>query len=342
MVYKEFNFSIKKLKKYNYRWLKNSFFYKNLDISSEETVNVPFCSKNSKDIFLYFKVIDFWEVYLPPKHFFDLIFSNKEQALEILEDMQNSKFYDFLRSVLKSKYLDKDFPIFACKYELPEILLYSKNKYTFSYEIVDIIIKSKNFELFIIALDSEIQADFNASEIAQSGNLQFLKNMPKSFFWKDTLSSAAFSGNLECLKYVHGIVRKLNSIVFRSAIQSGSIECIKYLHKNNCPWNESNYYISPFNNPLESLKFLYENNYPLNKDILSDLIICNQVETFKYFSDKLPLNNLLVYEAVKNNRFECLKILIEKGLGVTDILEAISRNVGNTEMTAYINNEINR
>uniref|UniRef100_A0A6C0AF93 DUF3447 domain-containing protein n=1 Tax=viral metagenome TaxID=1070528 RepID=A0A6C0AF93_9ZZZZ len=350
MVYKESNFLLKKLKKYNYRWLKNSFFYKNLDINLDinfETINVPFCSKNSKDIFLYFKVIDFWEVYLHPKHFFDLIFSNKDEALKILEDMQNSKLYDFLRSVLKSKYLDTDFPIFACKYELPEILLYSKNKYKFSYNMINIIIKSKNFELFKIALDSEVRPFFNASEIAQTGNLQFLRYMPKGFFCKDTLSSAAYSGNIECLKYVHCFVKKLDPSIFFSALQSGSIECVKYLHENNClwtPWTEQNYYIiySDNHNTFEILKFLYEHNYTIDKIFLLDLILCNQVEILKYFLDKFPLDNSLVYQAVKRNRFECLKILVEKGLRVSEMLAAISRNVGNNEMTEYINNEINR
>uniref|UniRef100_A0A6C0AER6 Ankyrin repeat protein n=1 Tax=viral metagenome TaxID=1070528 RepID=A0A6C0AER6_9ZZZZ len=348
-IYAEFKFSINLLEDENYIWLKNSYFYKNLDSDSQELLDIPFCSENCQDIFLYIKVLDFWGIDLPPESFFNLIFNNKLEAYMILKNMQNSKFYDFLKDILQSDDINRDFAMLAFKHILPDILLYSWNKYEWSSTMANIVVENKNFDLFLILFNSEFASFFDINVLAEKGCTDFLKHLHENgtIFDNEVLYYSALSGNVECLKYIHSIQKTLDERTFSGAVYSKSIDCIKYLHENNCPWDRDIdlpyalfTIIKKNHDPIECLKFLYENGYLFFKGILKRIVECGSIKCLEYLFDKVPIEYDLHDIAAEKEHFECLKFLHEKGFRFTKITKYLARN--NKEMLNYIEDVIQK
>ena len=81
---------------------------------------------------------------------------------------------------------------------------------------------------------------------------------------KETTTSAAEFGHLECMEYLHkngciwhGCPWDKHVTLF--AATNGHLECLTYLHKNGCLWNEK---ATSANGHLECLKYLHKNGCP--------------------------------------------------------------------------------
>lgn len=339
-IYQPFKFHIGLLENEEYFWLKKSYFYSLLDQEYKDIIDVPFCSIYCKDIFLYLKVIDFWKVTLPPKDFFDLILENKMLTFIVLENMYNSKLYDFLKSILQSTNLNKDFPIFSCKYELPDMLLYSQDKYLWTDEMLDIILDNKNFELFLIVFNSSFSISID--KVAKKGCFEFLKYINENSeveFTEEILSCSAKSGNIDFLKYVHEIHNNLNWGILYDAFSSNSIECVEYLCENNCPWNECVVYFGNHDDPVDCLRYLYKKGCPMRFGLLKECAELGYLKCFTFLLDEnyqemeFHLNNLVNIKP-KNNYFQYIKILFERGFTFSKITRYLARD--NLDVLNYL------
>ena len=98
---------IKLLENSEYSFLKKSDFYKSLDFeeinnNEEFELNIEFCSKDTKDINLFIRIIDLWQVTYCPEEFYNLILKEKPlETLEYLLSITGSKFIKFLIGICK-------------------------------------------------------------------------------------------------------------------------------------------------------------------------------------------------------------------------------------------------
>uniref|UniRef100_A0A6C0AEW6 Uncharacterized protein n=1 Tax=viral metagenome TaxID=1070528 RepID=A0A6C0AEW6_9ZZZZ len=88
--------SIKRLNTNKFSWLQNSHFYKNID-NFDEPVYLEYCSKYTKDIKKYLRVINLWGVTYFPKEFIYLFYKTKPlKEISELFDSTGDPLYDFL------------------------------------------------------------------------------------------------------------------------------------------------------------------------------------------------------------------------------------------------------
>ena len=92
--------SIKRLNTNKFSWLQNSHFYQNID-NFEEPIYLEYCSKYTKDIKKYLRVINLWGVTYFPKEFLDLFYKTKPlKEISELFDSTGDSSYEFLMLTL--------------------------------------------------------------------------------------------------------------------------------------------------------------------------------------------------------------------------------------------------
>lgn len=88
--------SIKRLNTNKFSWLQNSEFYKNID-NFEEPIYLEYCSKYTKDIKKYLRVINLWGISYFPKEFLDLFYKTKPlKEISELFNLTQDLSYNFL------------------------------------------------------------------------------------------------------------------------------------------------------------------------------------------------------------------------------------------------------
>ncbi len=134
--------SFKKLDENKFSWLKKSIFYESLD-DSDEDIYLEYCSKYTKDIKKYLRVINLWGIYYFPKEFLVLFYKIKPlKEISKLFDITRDKFYEFLRDSLLSDNI--------CHYTIKMNKIdFLKNLYDCGYEKtnVDCLLALKNLEI---------------------------------------------------------------------------------------------------------------------------------------------------------------------------------------------------
>uniref|UniRef100_A0A6C0AET2 Ankyrin repeat protein n=1 Tax=viral metagenome TaxID=1070528 RepID=A0A6C0AET2_9ZZZZ len=167
--------SIKRLNTDKYSWLKNSNFYKNID-NFDEDIYLEYCSKYTKDIKKYLRVINLWGVTYFPKEFIDLFYKTKplKEISELFESTQDL-LYEFL---MESLFADDIF-YWAVKRNQ---LSFLKNLYDCGLEI-NCVLRINNLEIFNFLYEMGFKID---------------KYMMIAAFYKD----------IEILKYVHELFEK--------------------------------------------------------------------------------------------------------------------------------------
>ena len=119
--------SFKKLDENKFSWLKKSIFYESLYISDED-IYLEYCSKYTKDIKKYLRVINLWGVYYFPKEFLVLFYELKPlKEISELFDITGDKFYEFL---IESLFVEN-----VCHYAIQKNQLdFLKNLHDCGYE----------------------------------------------------------------------------------------------------------------------------------------------------------------------------------------------------------------
>eukprot|EP00615_Pteridomonas_danica_P007055 CAMPEP_0114355576 /NCGR_PEP_ID=MMETSP0101-20121206/20323_1 /TAXON_ID=38822 ORGANISM="Pteridomonas danica, Strain PT" /NCGR_SAMPLE_ID=MMETSP0101 /ASSEMBLY_ACC=CAM_ASM_000211 /LENGTH=228 /DNA_ID=CAMNT_0001497593 /DNA_START=192 /DNA_END=875 /DNA_ORIENTATION=+ len=81
---------------------------------------------------------------------------------------------------------------------------------------------------------------------------------------KETCSSEAIGGYLNCLIYAHENGCLWDAMTCSNAAGAGHLECLKYAHENGCPWNEGTCRDAADEGQLECLSYAHENGCPWN------------------------------------------------------------------------------
>ena len=131
-----------------------------------------------------------------------------------------------------------------------------ENYCPFSEYIMNDLIEHDSYECFEFLYSKEgFLSDSLCLRAAQFGNFRILKfcyerNNNEFLLWNDhVLNNAAYSGNLECLKFAHENGCSLSSQTYNNALLSPNNEennIINYLKKSNCPKNDNYPYLSLF------------------------------------------------------------------------------------------------
>ena len=208
--------SIKRLNQSKYSWLKNSIFYKSLDfLDEDEILNIEYCSKYTKDIKKYLRVINLWGVEYFPKEFLFLFYQTKPlKEITDLVEVTKSNFYEFL---LESLFVDDVIHWAIIRGQID----FLKNLYNKDDEENHYRIHEKADKDCILALN----------------NIEILKYLLENRYviFHENLLLKACEKDLEVLKYVH---EKMNFCVLEykyieAAYKSEncSIETMEYISK---------------------------------------------------------------------------------------------------------------
>ena len=164
--------SIKRLNQSKYSWLKNSIFYKSLDLSDEnEILNLEYCSKYTKDIKKYLRVINLWGIEYFPKEFLNLYYKIKplKEITELVE-VTKSEFYEFL---LESLFVDDIIHWTILKEQVQFLKNLYKEDFYFSRE--NLTLSLNNFEILKHLLENGMKPDEDLLLDASYKDIKFFK-----------------------------------------------------------------------------------------------------------------------------------------------------------------------
>ena len=156
------------------------------------------------------------------------------------------------------------------------------------------------------------------SEVAATNKLELLKwaREEKKCKWNvGTISSAAYHGNLEMVKYCVANECLINEGACANAASGGQLEVLKYLHEEaKVPWDWSTAEWAARNGHLHILEYLVERKYD-EYDVLACrwAAECGHLDCLKYLHEtaKAPWNFRAVRVARENKHFECVQYLLD-------------------------------
>jgi hypothetical protein len=156
------------------------------------------------------------------------------------------------------------------------------------------------------------------SEVAATNKLELLKwaREEKKCKWNvGTISSAAYHGNLEMVKYCVANECPINVGVCANAASGGQLEVLKYLREEvKAPWDSNTATWAAQNGHLHILEYLVERKF----DQDNVLACCTaakhgHLDCLKYLHEtaKAPWDSWGVFWAHKNNQTECVQYLLD-------------------------------
>lgn len=139
-------------------------------------------------------------------------------------------------------------------------------------------------EFFVYTTEKEQQ--LSSKHLAKNGKAKALAIMKKHnlSFAVDLMEDAAYSGNIECVKFVHEFSPYVSpsSLCISLAAQSGSLECVKFLHSVGYSIYPSACTAAAGRGHLECLKYLHENDGAWDIDTITLATSKGHLECVKY------------------------------------------------------------
>jgi hypothetical protein len=155
-------------------------------------------------------------------------------------------------------------------------------------------------------------------KVAQTTKLELLKwarEEKKCKWYKWTINTAAYQGNLEMVKYCIANKCPINTWSCANAAENGQLECLKYLREEvKAPWDWRTASWAAEYGHLHILEYLVERKYDKY-----DAWACyyaakyGQLDCLKYLreSAKAPCDSRVVQKAHFNKHPECLQYLLD-------------------------------
>ena len=157
------------------------------------------------------------------------------------------------------------------------------------------------------------------NRVAETNKLELLKwiREGKKCEWGGrTISSAAYHGNLEMLKYCVANECPINTWACARAADKGQLECLKYLREEvKAPWNWGTAAEAALKGHLHILEYLVERKYDKYSVSACELAARNgHFDCLKYLREtaKAPWDMDAVRYAHENNQTECVQYLLDK------------------------------
>jgi len=154
--------------------------------------------------------------------------------------------------------------------------------------------------------------------VAHTNKLELLKwaREEKKCEWGGgTISSAAYQGNVEMVKYCVANECPINTWACARAAENGQLECLKYLHEEaKAPWDSWTATRAAQNGHLHILEYLVERKYNKYYNLACERAAENgHLDCLKYLHEtaKASWDEDAVREAHKNNHPECLQYLLD-------------------------------
>jgi hypothetical protein len=155
-------------------------------------------------------------------------------------------------------------------------------------------------------------------EVAETNKLELLKwaREEKKCDWgAGTISSAAYQGNLEMVKYCVANECPINEGACAFAALEGKLECLKYLREEvKAPWASSTATFAAENGHLHILEYLVERKYDqFNRSACEDAATHGHLDCLKYLHEtaKAPWDYRAVRYAHENNQTDCVHYLLD-------------------------------
>ena len=268
---------LKKLEKNKYSWIKNSDFFKNIDIE-EKKIKAIYCTKFTKNINEFLDTIHFWGVYKYPPEFYKLILETKpiNRLKELYELSCYDKKYRFLIEIINvpkknlasrgASYGFLDFLEFCYENKLPWNEITCENC-------------SNNLECIKFVHDHGCAWNKRSMENAcYTGNIEVViyLNENKCPWDQESLFKSILGNNLNCLKYLCDFKYYGNMDICEYAAYYGNLDCLKFLHEIKYLWNGNTFLSACENGYLECLKYLHVEGCPYNKNKLLKIVECSE------------------------------------------------------------------
>ena len=156
------------------------------------------------------------------------------------------------------------------------------------------------------------------NRVAETNKLELLKwiREGKKCEWGGrTISSAAYHGNLEMLKYCVANECPINTWACARAADKGQLECLKYLREEaNAPWDSWTATFAAKYGHLHILEYLVERKFDqYNEYACRNAAMNGHLDCLKYLREtaKAPWDYWCVQEAHKNKHTECVQYLLD-------------------------------
>jgi hypothetical protein len=160
-------------------------------------------------------------------------------------------------------------------------------------------------------------------KVAQTNKLELLtwaREEKKCKWGAKTIYVAAWSGNLEMLKYCVAHRCPMGASVCAGAASQGHLECLKYLHEEvKAPWNSKTASWAAKSGHLHILEYLVERKYDqFHADACAYAAKCCHLDCLKYLHEtaKAPWDSRAVRKAFRNANPECLDYLLDNNCPV--------------------------
>jgi len=111
----------------------------------------------------------------------------------------------------------------------------------------------------------ELTQEWFCYQVAETNNLDYLKwaREVKQCAWDtDTISQAAYQGNLSMVKYCVENNCPMNELACSCAAEGGHLAILKYLHEHDCPWDWKTCEYAHDCNEIECLNYAIQNQCP--------------------------------------------------------------------------------
>jgi hypothetical protein len=145
--------------------------------------------------------------------------------------------------------------------------------------------------------------------------LEWIREEKKCEWGGGTISSAAYQGNVEMVKYCVANECPINTWACARAAENGQLECLKYLHEEaKAPWDSWTATRAAQNGHLHILEYLVERKYDQYSVLACEVAAQNgQLDCLKYLHEtaKVPWDSCAVRYAHENNQPECLQYLLD-------------------------------
>jgi hypothetical protein len=172
---------------------------------------------------------------------------------------------------------------------------------------------------------AEMDETYFCSRVAETNKLQLLKwaREEKKCEWnEETITVAAFKGNLEMVKYCVAKKCPINEYACAFTAFNGHLECLKYLREEvKAPWDWRTATFAAEYGHLHILEYLVERKYDhFVEHACENAAMCGYLDCLKYLHEtaKAPWNYWCVQVAHESNNPECFQYLLDDNCPLPD------------------------
>eukprot|EP00600_Ochromonadales_sp_CCMP1393_P005137 CAMPEP_0174963900 /NCGR_PEP_ID=MMETSP0004_2-20121128/5581_1 /TAXON_ID=420556 /ORGANISM="Ochromonas sp., Strain CCMP1393" /LENGTH=347 /DNA_ID=CAMNT_0016212565 /DNA_START=41 /DNA_END=1084 /DNA_ORIENTATION=+ len=156
--------------------------------------------------------------------------------------------------------------------------------------------------------------------VARHGILSLLKFVCEyNSSWNEKIcAAAARNGHIDCLKYLHEIVKcPWDAHTCAAAARNGHLNCLEYAHMNGCPWNFVTVEEASKNGHIECLRFAHTHGcgWETFGEFISEMTAYGgHLDCLEYLHmHSCPWNETTCEAAAKNGHLHCLEYAHKHG-----------------------------